>query len=154
MDSVAKFGEVLSRGTYPVTVNEVGALNDDRLRPLVEMFKNAIETQTARSKFVRKVSYTEIPSLSACILTSNPQPLSDAGYRRRVIPIPFTRDDEHTDEEMKSFQELISEKVSTNLHILGDFAANYILDNQHELIQDTKVIDWKYISKMVFEALQ
>jgi hypothetical protein len=60
MDSVAKFGEVLSRGTYPVTVNEVGALNDDRLRPLVEMFKNAIETQTARSKFVRKVSYTEI----------------------------------------------------------------------------------------------
>jgi hypothetical protein len=53
---------------------------------------------------------------------------------------------------MKSFQELISEKVSTNLHILGDFAANYILDNQQELIQDTKVIDWKYISKMVFEA--
>lgn len=151
IDTVPKFGEVLSKSTYPITVNEVGALSDDKHRPLVEMFKNAIETQTARSKFVRKVSYTEIPSLCACILTSNPQPPSDTGYRRRLISIAFTRDDEHTAEERESFERLISERVSPELHTLGDFVANYILDHQQALILDAKAIHWKSISKTVLE---
>jgi hypothetical protein len=35
------------------------------------MFKNAIETQTARNKFICKINYTEIPALCGCILTGN-----------------------------------------------------------------------------------
>jgi hypothetical protein len=149
MDTVPKFGEVLSQGTYPITVNEVGALNDDRHRPLVEMFKNAIETQTARSKFIRKIIYTEIPALCGCILTGNTQPPSDSGYRRRIIPIQFTRDDEHTEQEIESFKRLMSDKVGPGLCVLGNFAANYILDNQRNLILDTNVVDWKLISREV-----
>jgi hypothetical protein len=149
LDTVAKFGEVLSKSTYPITVNEVGALNDDKHRSLVEMFKNAIETQTARSKFVHKISYTEIPALCACILTSNPQPPTDPGYRRRVIPIQFTRDDEHTEQETRLFEQLMSERVGSELYILGNFAANYILDNQQKIILDTKVLDWKLIAREI-----
>jgi hypothetical protein len=153
LDTAAKFGEVLSKSTYPIIVNEVGALNDDRHRPLVEMFKNAIETQTARSKFVRKISYTEIPALSACILTSNPQPPTDPGYRRRVIPIQFTRDDEHTEQETQLFEQIMSERAGSELYILGNFAANYILDNQQKIILDAKVLDWKLIAREILIEL-
>jgi hypothetical protein len=149
IDTVPKFGEVLSKSTYPIIVNEVGALNDDKHRPLVEMFKNDIETQTARSKFIHKTTYTEIPSLCACILTGNTQPPSDSGYRRRIIPIQFTRDDEHTEQEMESFKQLMSEKVGPGLCILGNFAANYILDNQRRIILDSKIFDWKLISREI-----
>jgi hypothetical protein len=153
LDTVAKFGEVLSKSTYPISVNEVGALNDDRHRPLVEMFKNAIETQTARSKFIRKINYIEIPALCACMLTSNPQPPTDPGYRRRVIPIQFTRDDEHTEQETQLFEQLISERVCPELNILGNFAVNYILDNQHKIILNAKVVDWKLIAHEILVEL-
>jgi hypothetical protein len=153
LDTAPKFGEVLSKSTYPITINEVGALNDDRHRPLVEMFKNAIETQTARSKFVRKISYTEIPALCACILTSNPQPPIDPGYRRRVIPIQFTREDEHTEQETRLFEQLMSERVGSELYVLGNFASNYILDNQQKIILDAKVLDWKLIAREILVEL-
>ena len=149
IDTVPKFGEVLSKSTYPIIVNEVGALNDDRHRPLVEMFKNAIETQTARSKFIRKIIYTEIPTLCECILTGNTQPPLDSGYRRRVILMQFTRNEEHSEQDTQLFEQLMAERVKSDLYILGDFAANYILDNQRQIILDSKVVDWKLVSREI-----
>jgi hypothetical protein len=50
---------------------------------------------------------------------------------------------------MESFKQLMSEKVDSGLPILGNFAANYILDNQTEIILEAKVVDWKIISQKV-----
>ena len=153
MDTVAKFGEALSKSTYPIAVNEVGSLAEDRYRSLAEMFKTAIESLIARSKFIFKTHYTEIPSYSVCIQTSNAQPPTDPGYRRRVIPIGFTQSDEHTQLEKEQFDRLMREHVSGELKILGDFAANYILDNQQVLIFSNKGIDWKGISTKVLSEI-
>ena len=117
MDTVAKFGEGLSKSTYPVSVNEVGSLAEDRYRFLAEMFKTAIEGTIARSKFIFKTHYTEIPAYSACIQTSNAQPPTNPGYRRRVIPIGFTQADEHTQQEKEEFEKLMRERVSGELKI-------------------------------------
>jgi hypothetical protein len=145
--TVAKFGEALSKTTYPITVNEVGGLGDNRHRPLLEMFKTAIEGMTARSKFIRKIHYTNIPALAAGILTGNAQPPTDPAYRRRSIPICFTQADEHTQKEREEFDRLMNERVTKELKTLGDFAANYILDNQAELLSDNKLIDWKELTQ-------
>jgi hypothetical protein len=151
LDTVAKFGEALSKTTYPITVNEVGSLGDNRHRPLLEMFKTAIEGMTARSKFIRKTHYTNIPALAAGILTGNAQPPTDPAYRRRSIPICFTQADEHTQKEREEFDRLMNERVPKELKTLGDFAANYILDNQADLLSNNKLIDWKELSRRILE---
>ena len=67
------------------------------------MIKTSIEGTIARSKFIHKTIYTEIPSFCACILTSNSYPPSDIGFKRRIIAIPFTQKDEYSLEEMDSY---------------------------------------------------
>jgi hypothetical protein len=153
LDTVAKFGEALSKSTYPVTVNEVGSLGEDRHRSLSEMFKTAIEGTVARSKFINKVHYTEIPAYCACVLTSNSQPPTDPGYRRRAVSICFTQADMPTNEEQEAFNKLMRERVSRELAILGDFAANYILDNQKQLLLSDKGIDWKAIAATIISNI-
>ena len=127
VDTVAKLGEALSKSTFPLVINESGALSDDSkyYKNLIEMIKTAIEGPIARSKFVHKTIYTAIPSFCACIFTSNSAPPSDIGFRRRIIAISFTQKDEYTLEEITEFEKLLNHRVS-ELKILGDFAANYI----------------------------
>jgi hypothetical protein len=43
----------------------------------------------------------------------------------------------------------MSERVGSELYILGNFAANYILDNQQKIILDAKVLDWKLIAREI-----
>ena len=73
VDSEAKLGYVLSQTTYPITINEVGALSDEKHKKMLEMVKNSIETRIARSKHIHKTTYTDVPALCACVLTSNPR---------------------------------------------------------------------------------
>jgi hypothetical protein len=117
------------------------------------MFKTAIEGTVARSKFINKVHYTEVPAYCACVLTSNSQPPTDPGYRRRAISICFTQADVPTDEEQEVFKKLMRERVSQELCILGDFVANYMLDNQKELLLSDKGIDWKAISTTIISNI-
>lgn len=90
IDSVARFGNAISKSTYPVLVNEVGALPNERYYFIVEMIKHAVENQTSRGKFVDG-SYNNIPALSPFILTANYSPPSDPAYRRRVLLLHFTK---------------------------------------------------------------
>ena len=93
VDTVAKLGEALSKSTFPLAINESGALSDDSkyYKNLIEMIKTAIEGPIARSKFVHKTIYTEIPSFCACIFTSNSAPPYGIGFRRRIIAISLHR---------------------------------------------------------------
>ena len=61
VDTKARVGEVLSKSTYPLVVNEVAQLNDEhRNKGLVEMFKTAITDRNARKKYVNKTIYGQI----------------------------------------------------------------------------------------------
>ena len=150
VDTVAKLGEALSKSTFPLTINESGALSDDSkyYKNLIEMIKTAIEGPISRSKFLHKTIYTEIPSFCACIFTSNSAPPSDIGFRRRIIAISFTEKDEYKLEEITEFEKLLNRRVS-ELKVLGDFAANYILEHQDLILNDKNRKDWDEIAKLV-----
>ena len=115
------------------------------------MIKTSIEGTVARSKFVHRTIYTEIPSLCACILTSNSAPPSDIGFRRRTVAIPFTQHDEYSLEEIKEFEKLLETKIKHELPIVGNFVANYILNNPDLLLTDKK--NWKEISLIILKAI-
>lgn len=91
------------------------------------MIKTSIEGRIARSKFIHKTTYIEIPSFRACILTSYSSLPSDIGFRRRIIAIPFTQKDKYSLEERAEFEKLLNERIKEDLKIVGDFVANYIL---------------------------
>jgi hypothetical protein len=48
---------------------------------------------------------------------------------------------------MKEFEKLFDERIKKELRYLGDFAANYIMENQELLIEGKK--DWKEIAEIV-----
>ena len=151
VDTKARFGEALSKSTYPIVINEVTQLNDDKHNDMVEMFKTAITDTIARKKFVNKTIYTEIPSFSSCILTGNSIPPSDTGFRRRIIPIVFTEKDQYSKDEIKDFENLFEQQIKNVLKILGDFTVNYIMENQEILIDGKK--NWKEIAEHILEQM-
>jgi hypothetical protein len=63
------------------------------------------------------------------VLTGNPRPPSDSGFQSRIIPIPFTKEDEHSHEEKKNFKAFFINEVVPNICALGDFTANYVMNN-------------------------
>jgi hypothetical protein len=149
INSEAKFGFILNQTTCPITINEVGALGDDRQKVMLEMVKNSIESTVARSKHVNKTIYTDIPALCPCVLTSNPQPPKDPGLRSKIIPIVFTKEDRHSPEEKAAFDMLMAQRAA-QLKLLGDFAANYIMKNHHVLLKKNKEeCNWKETAKVV-----
>jgi len=96
---------------------------------------------------------TDIPALSACILTSNSSPpKSNTGYMRRVIDREFSKEEYHRDDDeaTRRFELFLSENLD-KLRILGDFRTNYILAHQKELILDRKLKPFE-ISQKVLEA--
>ena len=154
VDTPAKLGESLSKSTYPLVINEAGSLSDEFNRfnkNLVEMLKTSITDKVARSKFVKKSIYTEIPAFNACIITSNSAPPSDLGFRRRILSILFTQEDEYSKEERKEFQKILNKQTIVNLKTLGNFTANYILKNQNIILDGKK--DWNEISKTILAEM-
>jgi hypothetical protein len=98
---------------------------------------------------VNKTIYTDIPALCPCILTSNPQPPKDPGLRSKIIPIVFTKEDRHSPEEKAAFDMLMAQRAG-QLKVLGEFAANYIMNSHHILLKKRKEeCDWKETAKIV-----
>lgn len=148
-DSEAKLGYVLSQSTYPITINEVSALADERNKKMLEMVKNSIETRVARSKHLHKTIYADIQALSPCVLTSNSPPPRDPGYMSKIILFVLTKQDRPTIEEKKEFDRLIAEKGRL-LRVLGDFTANYLIKHSDIILRKNKEeCDWKQTAKEV-----
>jgi hypothetical protein len=143
IDSVARFGNAISKSTYPILVNEAGALTNERNYYLAEMIKHAVENQIARGKYVDS-SYNNIPALSPFILTANYSPPSDPAYRRRVLLLHFTKEEFHEEKEANEFKQWLSENIDI-LGVLGDFAAKYMMD--HPDVLATK--QWEDIAKTI-----
>jgi len=125
VNNVARMGEVLSSGTFPVLVNEVAAVLKDPA--LAEMLKAAVETTVARGKFVAGV-YTEIPALAPLMLTSNAtRAPEDEGLVRRVYLYHFTHSMVLPQERVREFEERVKPRLG-RLRALGAFAAHYVME--------------------------
>ncbi|HJT83420.1 MAG TPA: bifunctional DNA primase/polymerase [Nitrososphaeraceae archaeon] len=141
-DTVARLGESLSKSTYPIVINEVSQLSDDhRKKDVVEMIKATVTDIIGRKKYVNKTTWTIIPALSPCILTGNSTPPKDTGFRRRIIPIVFTEQDQYSSTEMLEFKKIFDDRIKKEFRYLGDFAANYGMENQQIIIDSNT--DWK-----------
>ncbi len=147
VDNIARFGRAVSYNTYPILINEV-QLNDERQKQLVEALKHAVQSQTARARLSTKSTAEFIAALSPCILTSNVAPPEDPAFQRRIIPIHYSRDDEPSAEERDRFNTLLKDNID-KLGTLGDFAANYILNNQQTILTKS---DWKDMALEVLTA--
>jgi hypothetical protein len=146
VDNIARFGRAVSYNTYPVLINEV-QLNDERQKQLVEALKHAVQSQTARARLKTKSTAEYIAALSACMLTSNSAPPEDPAFQRRVIPIHFSQEDEPNPEEREGFKEFLKNNID-RLGTLGDFAANYILNNQDTIFKS----EWNDAATEILKA--
>jgi hypothetical protein len=152
VNTEARLGKKLSQSTLPLTINEIDALNYEWTKNMLEMIKNCIETRISRGKYASRTIYVDEPALSACILTSNSAFHSDPGFRSRIIYIVYTKDDKYWDEaQQKEFDAFMS-KGRRFLKVLGDFAARYILDNQHVLLKENpEECNWKGSAEFVLQ---
>ena len=124
MDTVARLGQVLSQGTFPVLVNEPAALFEKE--DVVEMLKAGIEGLVARGKFHRGV-YTEIPALATLMFTSNALP-NDPAFLRRCYVEKYTYKEKVPREREEEFERGVKPRLG-KLKAIGDFVASTVLEH-------------------------
>jgi hypothetical protein len=152
MDSIARFGNVISKNTYPKLVNEIGALSNNsygKYTNIIEIIKHSVESITVRGKFMNNNnnSYQDIPALSSMIFTSNHQPITDSGFNRRFWSIHFPESEKKDDEQQTRFKKLYEEN-NAFLKTLGDFAAWYLDQNPGKLLQ----LSWNELGKEILQT--
>jgi hypothetical protein len=158
IDTEARFGTVISKTTYPILVNEVGALSaqGDRYQWLVELIKIAVESPNTRGKYMEK-RYTSIPALSALIFTSNPKPPKDSGYRTRAIIMHFSKNEVHPrgSDEAVEFEKYLNSKLHL-LGVLGDFVAREFIEKYKDNAEESPLFSpnksFDEISKDIISA--
>jgi hypothetical protein len=152
IDTPYRFGHAISRSTYPILVDEVGALGEDKNYFLVEMIKSALLHRVVRSgMFNENNRHSDILALSNFIFTSNPPPPRDPAYRRRFIIIQYTNADKLTEEEKKEFKSwLIEEDRIEKLGVLGDISVKYITEHP-DLVLDFKDSLWHKPGEMILK---
>jgi hypothetical protein len=149
IDSPAKLGNKMSKSTYPTLVNEVGALTSEKVLPIIELIKHAVEGLNVRGAHRDYTKYTKALALSPLILTSNTSPPSDPAYRIRVIPLRYDRTHETTEQEKTEFNEWAYDRGNIyKLGILGDFAAGLAISNL-DLLKNK----WDLTSKTILTEL-
>ncbi len=148
VDTPARLGQAVSRDTYPILVNEVGALFTNsygRHTSIAELIKHSVENITFRSGFYDKI-FQETLALSPMILTSNYTPPNDGSHNRRFISIHFPEEEKKEKKEQEEFEKQFSYSKKS-LAILGDFTASYIRDNPSILLNK----DWNDIAIEIFK---
>jgi len=146
IDTIARLGHVLSQSTFPTLINEPG--NAIAREDIIEAIKNAIESTVVRGKFVRG-SYSEIPSLSPLILTSNKVLPQDDALLRRLIVISFTYGERVSGERARGFESKVKPRLG-KLKALGLWAASKVLE-------DSSLLDlpWEELAeRLLREAYQ
>lgn len=152
IDSVARFGNVISRDTYPKLVNEIGALCNNsygKYTNIIEMIKHSVESITVRGKYMNNNnnnSYQDIPALSSMIFTSNHQPINDSGFNRRFLSIHFP-EIEKKDEKQQVFFKKLYEENKEFLKTLGDFSAWYVEQDHSRLLN----MRWNELAKEILQ---
>ena len=111
INTEARLGEILQRGTFPRLVNEPGDVFE---KPSVsEMLKNAVESTVGRAR-VERLRYRLIPSYAPLIFTSNRYLPQDPAWWERLIILNFSAG-EHISEERR---EAFNREVLPHLPIL------------------------------------
>jgi len=137
IDTVPRFGKMVSESTFPVVINEVAdALTKDSVK---EVIKSSIESTFARGKY-HQGSYIEEPSLAPMIFTTNKTYPGDDALLRRFLSILFTLSDRRGKEEVERFEKEVLPRLY-ELRYLGYFVFRKISENPDLLKRD-----WRELS--------
>lgn len=132
-----RFGEAVSRATFPIFVDEIEKLLETHPQ-LLSIIKTSVQSKTARIVYSRLREKIEVPALASIIFTSNPElPLDDAANKRFVC-IRFTKKDTTSKVEQHKFEKEIFCRYSS-LAVLANFVADYIMSNPQRLFANE---DW------------
>jgi ribosomal protein L37AE/L43A len=147
IDTIPKFGERISKTTFPTLVNEVVMLFSRE--DLVDTIKNSIDKLIARSK-IREGSYEDYPALSPMIFTSNRYLPRDDALIYRFSILFFTPSEAPTPAEKDEFNTKVRPKLR-KLSALGDFILKYVIE--HGLPEDLTQSNWRdYAENLLIEA--
>jgi hypothetical protein len=91
INSDAKLAAAMNKTTYPVIVNETGALALEKNYHIVELIKHSVESLNVRGSHNQSHRYANSPALSNLMLTSNNPPPCDPAYRIRVYSLCFEK---------------------------------------------------------------
>ncbi|HEV8406248.1 MAG TPA: hypothetical protein VGQ13_10145 [Nitrososphaera sp.] len=138
-NSEYKFGEVLSKTTYPQFIDEVGPLRLKEYEKMREMIKVAADHDVARSKGMgpsRSTRYVDIPALSYLILAANRALPSDEAFMKRMDPVRMLSVDRHprNSPEAIAFEAWFNQERH-KLAALGHFTAMYILRSDKAVLK-------------------
>ena len=144
VNSEAKLEYIMSRTTYSLIINEAGDLASDKNISLVELLKHTVESLTVRGAHRQNRRYGNGPALRNVMLTSNPLPPKDMGYRNRYVSLHYDQCYRTTDPQKEDFNRwFYTEGRIDKLGIFGDFARKYIIENPDEL----KTKHWSELGK-------
>ena len=125
IDTVPRLGEVISKSTFPIVVNEPGgALSKEEIK---EMLKSAIESPVARG-VIRQGVYKLVPALAPIVFTTNKHQLRDDALLRRLEVEVFTYGERIKGDNARVFEKTVKPRL-VKLRALGDFTAFYVLNN-------------------------
>ena len=134
VNSEAKLEYMMGRTTYPLIINEAGDISADKFVSIVELFKHVVESLTVRGAHRQNRRYGNGPALRNAMLTSNPLPPKDMGYRNRYISLHYDQGYRTSDLQKETFNRwFYTEGRVDKLGIFGDFARKYIIENPDEL---------------------
>jgi len=135
-DTEARIGDRLKQFTFPLVIDEPGALFE-RKGPS-EMIKTAIEQTTSRGKYIGR-RYRTIPAYASFLMTSNYKYPNEDAFNRRFYPIPFYRSERKSQKQREEFDrkfkfDNIKQCKLHDLKPLGQFIAI-------EILNDPKLLD-------------
>jgi hypothetical protein len=145
VDSNAKFGEAVSKTTFPILIDEIEDLTDEHRRGQ-NQFTDNIKTLAGKKILRKRTSYNrtgdmdEFPALSIPILVSNfAPPLRDSGYMRRTITRNHPKNEMVSPDDpiTKLFETFLNENLF-KLKALGDFRNWYVINHQEIILGENK----------------
>jgi hypothetical protein len=149
----ARFGEAVSRWTFPIFIDEIEKLFDDRPQ-IVSIIKTAVQNRTARIVYSRTRQKLEIPALATITFASNIEPPLDEATNKRLSCIRNTKKDTKSKEEQHSFEREMLPRYP-ELAILAHFVADYVLNNPECLfVKEDWYISGKNILKKFFKYVE
>lgn len=153
-DTEARIGDRLKQFTFPLVIDEPGALFE-RKGPS-EMIKTAIEQTTSRGKYIGR-RYRTIPAYASFLFTSNYKYPSEDAFNRRFYPIPFYRSERKTQKQREEFDSKFNfnNHKTCKLHdlkALGQYMAIEILNDPHLLDGNWQELTNDLLLRMYMEA--
>ncbi len=126
-NSEARFGEAVSKGTFPIFVDEIERLLESNPQ-ILSIIKTAVKSRTARIVISRSRVKIEIPALATITFASNPEPPLDDAPNKRFTCIRLTKKDIKSKEEQRRFEKEIFSRYP-ELAVPANFAADYIMNH-------------------------